>query len=74
MFSCEHGTRYYDSREAQQYLGISNHVLRTMHNDGYLKDSGYVSVGYLFTKNQLESGWALYIGSKKNINVEVTHV
>jgi hypothetical protein len=75
MFKCEHGTQYYESKDAQKYLGISNHVLRAMHNDGFLRASGYVSVGYLYTKGQLDAGWNEYVRlSRKDVNVEVIHV
>jgi hypothetical protein len=73
MFQCEHGTKYYESFDAQRYCGVSHQTLRKMAREGYLLDSGKVGVGYVYTKAQLDSAMYEYGTSRKDVNVEVIH-
>ena len=73
MFSCEHGTKYYESFDAQRYCGVSHQTLRKMAREGYLISSGKVGVGYLYTRKQLDLAMDSYPSFRKDINVEVTH-
>ena len=57
MFTCPHRTEYYESLDAQLYLGVSDQTINTWRRLGRMPHSGKIGVGYLYTKEQLDEGW-----------------
>ena len=73
MFNCPDClTTYYESFDAQVYIGISGQTVNRWRREGWLRPSFKVGSGWIYSKHNLDAAMDATGYSRQNLNVEVS--
>ena len=73
MFRCQACLAdYYESFDAQLYIGISGQTLNRWRREGWIRPSFKVGAGWVYSKKDLDEAMDTTGYSRQNLNVEVS--